>query len=209
MNILAIGAHFDDIELGCGGSLLKWSEEGHKISIFVATKSGYRDSKGKIVRSDKEARSEGLKAAKYLKATLYEGKFDTFDIEFNESLNKKLLQVSKIVQPDLILTHWSDDIHHDHRALARASMHCFRHVGKFLMYRSNWYPSERDFNSKFFVDISKYVEKKVKVVRMHESEFERTRGRWEDFIRSEAAAAGLKAGCKHAEGFEVIKWLEK
>ena len=40
MNILAIGAHPDDIEFGCGGTLLKYSEKGHKVYILVMSKGG-------------------------------------------------------------------------------------------------------------------------------------------------------------------------
>lgn len=41
MNILAIGAHFDDVELGCGGALAKHTSSGDQVTVYVATKSGY------------------------------------------------------------------------------------------------------------------------------------------------------------------------
>jgi LmbE family N-acetylglucosaminyl deacetylase len=208
MNILAIGAHFDDVELGCGGSLLKWKKAGHDVSLFVATQSGYQDSRGKSVRTDEDARAEGIKAAKHLGAALYEGGLKTFDVEFNETLNRKLLQVVETAKPDLVLTHWMNDAHHDHQALSSASLHCCRHVPRLLTYRSNWYDGKSQFKPTFYVDISSQLEKKVKLIQLHRSEFIRTDGKWEDFVRSQAVLAGLKTGCRYAESFEAIRWME-
>ena len=209
MKILAIGAHFDDVELGCGGSLLKWKAQGHRIAVFVATRSGYRDAKGRVVRTDRVARSEGVKAAKVLGARLYEGGFPTFEIKFAEPLNHKILAVLGEVNPDLVLTHWTGDTHHDHRELARATLHCCRHVRRVLLYRSNWYESGTRFKPRFYLDISSTLEKKIRLIRLHKSEFSRTRGDWEKFVRAEASLAGLKAGCDYAERFEALKWLER
>ena len=44
MNILAIGAHFDDVELGCGGALVKHTEEGDDVYVYVPTVSGFYKS---------------------------------------------------------------------------------------------------------------------------------------------------------------------
>jgi LmbE family N-acetylglucosaminyl deacetylase len=55
MNILALGAHSDDIELGCGGSLARYASLGHNIYLYVATKSGYSDSEGNLIRSDNQS----------------------------------------------------------------------------------------------------------------------------------------------------------
>lgn len=208
MRILAIGAHFDDVELGCGGSLLKWRAQGHRIALFVATKSGYKDAKGRVIRSDRVARAEGVESAKLLRAKLHEGGFPTFKVEFGEPLNRKILRVVVETKPDLVLTHWTGDTHHDHREMARATLHCCRHVPRILLYRSNWYESNARFKPRFYVDISSTLEKKIRLVRIHASEFTRTRGNWEKFVRAEASLSGLKVGCEYAEAFEAVKWLE-
>ena len=66
MNILAIGAHFDDIELGCGGTLAKHIKNGDKVYVFVATRSGFSDHRGKLVRSNEVAMKEGKNAMQKL-----------------------------------------------------------------------------------------------------------------------------------------------
>ena len=206
MRTLAIGAHFDDVELGCGGSLLAWKDQGHAITVFVASRSGYRDPQGTVIRPDATARAEGIAAANYMGAELIEGDFATFELEFAEPLNCKLMDVLHSVQPDMVLTHWSGDVHHDHRALALASLHCCRRVPRLLMYCSNWYESEQRFDPRFFVDISATLGKKIELVEIYRSENGRTGGLWLDYLRANARMMGLKTGVQYAEGFEVVKW---
>jgi LmbE family N-acetylglucosaminyl deacetylase len=207
MKILAIGAHFDDVELSCGGSLTAWKDQGHSITIFVATCSGYSDSAGSVVRSDYDASTEGKAAAKLIGAELIEAGFPTFEIEFGERLNSKIIEALYEVRPDLVLTHWSNDIHHDHRAVALASLHCCRHVPRLLMYCSNWYESDRRFDPRFFVDISNTFDRKTKLIEIYQSENIRTKGVWLAHAKSAARLMGLKASVQFAEGFEVVKWL--
>ena len=208
MKILAMGAHFDDIELGCGGSLLKWSEAGNEIYFYIATKSGYADASGRVIRANESARQEGRLVASQIDAKLYEGNFLTFEIEANEDLHKSLLKVLEEVKPDLVLCHWFGDTHHDHRVLSQAFMHVSRRVKKILFYRSNWYQSTSSFHPNYFVDISNYLFKKIDLVKTHDSEFGRTMGAWSKFIQSQAEYYGLIANLEYAEGFELIKWVE-
>ncbi|MFB2602212.1 PIG-L deacetylase family protein, partial [Rhizobium phaseoli] len=117
----------------------------------------------------------------------------------------KLVQDLKI---DMVYTHWVGDIHHDHLALSRASLHSCRHVPRLLMYRSNWYHSTVDFRGNFYVDITTHWDQKEKAILAHESEMERTGRKWVSFFRNEAENAGQRIGVKYAEVFEVVKWLQ-
>ena len=55
MNSLAIGAHFDEIELGCGGALAKHVAEGDNVYAYVATVSGFINSENQVVRENETA----------------------------------------------------------------------------------------------------------------------------------------------------------
>lgn len=207
MKILAIGAHFDDIELGCGGSLLTWKNQGHTIFEFVATRSGYSDPQGNLIRDADTARTEGIAAANIIGATLLEGDFPTFELEFTESLNRTLIQTFHDVEPDLVLTHWPGDTHHDHRSLGQATLHCGRHLPRVLLYCSNWYESDLRYDPRLFVDISAVIEQKIQLVELYQSENARTFGAWLEYVRAQAGMLGLKVGVPYAEGFQVVKWL--
>ena len=207
MNVLAIGAHFDDVELGCGGALAKHIANGDKVMAYVATVSGFVSPKKKVIRSDKTALREGKKAMEILGVKLLCGSFKTFEVEFTEALTAEMVKIVEENKIDTIYTHWVGDIHHDHQALAKASLHSFRHIPRMLMYRSNWYHSNLEFKGNFYVDISDFWEQKKKSIEAHESEMERTGRKWIEFFHNEAKNAGQRIGVDKAEVFEVVKWL--
>ena len=86
MKILAIGAHFDDIELGCGGTLLKHKYNGDDIYNLVVTKSDYKSDIVKHTRSKDDAFDEGEKSANLIGATLIVGNFETLSLTPNKEL---------------------------------------------------------------------------------------------------------------------------
>ena len=207
MNILAIGAHFDDIELGCGGTLAKHVKNGDNVYAYVVTKSGFTNQDNVEVRSNDIATKEGEDAMRILGVELIKGNFNTLEVEFTDELNVEILKIVQDKNIDTVYSHWMGDIHHDHHAVARASLHSCRHVPRQLMYRSNWYHSNTNFKGNFYVDISGFWEVKKKSIEAHESEMERTGRKWIEFFHNEAKNAGQRIGVDKAEVFEVIKWL--
>tara|TARA_Y100000591_G_C21805297_1_gene684491 strand:- start:783 stop:1412 length:630 start_codon:yes stop_codon:yes gene_type:complete len=209
MNILAIGAHFDDIELGCGGTLAKHIKNGDKVYVFVATRSGFSDHRGKLVRSNEVAMKEGKNAMQKLGIkNLIQGNFETLKIEFNEELNKEIINIVNKYKINTVYTHWDGDIHHDHQVVAKSTLHACRHVKNILMYRSNWYQSSQIFNANYYVDITNFWKLKKNSILCHKSEMQRTNKKWIDFFYNEAKNAGQKIGVKFAEVFQVIKVLK-
>lgn len=207
MNILSIGAHFDDIELGCGGALAKHVANGDNVYAYVATKSGFTNHQNIEIRSDEVATTEGENAMEILGVTLIKGNFEALTIEFTDELNLQIVKIIEEKNIDTVYSHWMGDIHHDHQAVARASLHSCRHVPRQLMYRSNWYHSNLDFKGNFYVDITDFWEKKQKSIAAHESEMDRTGSKWIEFFNNEAKNAGQRMGVEKAEVFEVVKWL--
>jgi len=209
MNVLAIGAHFDDVELGCGGALARHAKKGDSVYVYVATVSGFANYNNQTVRSNETALGEAQAAMRVLGVKeMICGKFQTLAVEFVDSLNMKILKIVEEKKIDMVYSHWTGDIHHDHQAVARASLHSCRHVPRLLMYRSNWYHSTMEFRGNFYVDITDYWDIKERAIRSHESEMDRTGEKWINFFRNEAENAGQRIGIRHAEVFEMVKWLE-
>jgi LmbE family N-acetylglucosaminyl deacetylase len=209
MNVLAIGAHFDDVELGCGGALARHVKHGDYVYVYVATKSGFVNHEKKQVRDNNVANSEAQVAMKILGVTkMHVGNFSTLEVEFVDALNIDILKIIEKNKIDIVYTHWDGDIHHDHKAVSMSSLHSCRHVPRLLMYRSNWYHSTQNFHGNFYIDITDYIEIKEKAISAHASEMDRTGRTWIDFFRNESKNAGQKIGVKYAEVFEVVKWLE-
>jgi len=209
MNILAIGAHFDDVELGCGGALARHARQGDSVYVFVATVSGFSNQYSQAVRSNESAFEEARNAMAILGVKeLMCGNFTTLEVEFVDALNIEILKIIQEKKIDQVYAHWTGDIHHDHQAVAKASLHSCRHVPKLLMYRSNWYHSTLEFRGNFYVDITQCREIKEQAIRAHVTEVDRTGEKWISFFRNEAENAGQRIGVKYAEVFEVVKWLE-
>jgi len=209
MNVLAIGSHFDDVELGCGGALARHAKHGDKVYVYVATVSGFTNYNNEVVRSNDVAYNEAKAAMSALGVTeLICGKFKTLEIEFVDALNMEILRIINEKSIEKVYTHWIGDIHHDHQAVARASLHSCRHVPRLLMYRSNWYHTPSDFHGNFYVDITDTWDLKEKAVRAHVSEMERTGNKWLQFFMNEALNAGQRIGVQYAEVYELLKWLE-
>jgi len=208
LNVLALGAHFDDVELGCGGAIAKHVANGDNVYVYTATLSGYQDPSDKVVREDSVAMSEAKVAMKVLGVSdLTCGFFRTFELEFVEKLNADIINIVEKRDIQLVYTHWLGDIHHDHIALAKASLHSCRHVKKMLMYRSNWYQSTTEFRGNFYIDISDHWETKRQAILAYNSEVSRTKYAWIDFFENEARNAGQRVGVDKAEVFEMVKWL--
>lgn len=209
MNILAIGAHFDDVELGCGGALAKHAQNGDNVYVYVATVSGFSNQYNQTVRSSEIALGEAQAAMQILGVKeLICGKFKTLEIEFVDELNIEILKIVQEKKIDKVYAHWIGDIHHDHQAVAKASLHSCRHVPRLLMYRSNWYHSTMEFRGNFYIDITRQWDTKEQAIQAHATEMDRTSSKWIGFFKNEAENAGQRIGVNYAEVFEVVKWLE-
>ncbi len=209
MNVLAIGAHFDDVELGCGGTLARHARNGDDVYVYVATVSGFSNHNKQQVRSNETALKEAKSAMQVLGVKeLICGGFDTLRVEFVDELNSEIVRIVEEKKIEKVYSHWIGDIHHDHQAVAKAALHSCRHVPRLLMYRSNWYHSTLEFRSNFYVDITEFWNVKEQAIAAHESEMDRTGQKWINFFKNEAENAGQRIGVKYAEVFEVVKWLE-
>ena len=207
MNILGVGAHYDDLELGCSGTLIKHVQRGDKVTMVAITDSAYKNPKGKLVRAAEVAHEEGRRAAAIIGADLICLDYETFMVPFNEDLTKEINHLIDELKIDTVYSHWVHDLHRDHQYAARCAMMAARHVPRFLMYRSNFYDTEQQFRGNFYSDISEVIETKVEVIKAHASELERVRYKWLDFFKKQHENDGQTIGVKYAECFETVRYL--
>ena len=103
MNVLAVGAHYDDVELGCSGTLIKHVTKGDKVTILVITDSAYKNPDGDLIRGPDVAIQEGKVAANIIEAKLICLNYKTFMVPFNDMLGKKILDYIEKLEIDNIL----------------------------------------------------------------------------------------------------------
>lgn len=211
MNILAVGAHHDDIELGCGGALAKFAAEGQKTYGIVLTDSETHFEQKEIHRTKEEALREAKNAADTIGMRLVEldhpmaqNGLLLYDTHLMRKLEAFILQ-NKI---SLVFTHWRHDMNTDHEAAAKLATVAARHVPRILAFRSNWYQPDRAFNGIFYIDISKQIEKKIKSLECYSVEIKNRSRRWIDSFIDRERSFGFSIGAEYAEVFEPIRWVE-
>ncbi|MCG8511589.1 MAG: PIG-L family deacetylase, partial [Rhodospirillales bacterium] len=166
-NVLAVGAHFDDVEMGCGGSLIRHVENGDSVTLVVVSKSGYRNHSGEVLRTDEIAYAEGCKAAGIMGVDLVCLDYDALRIPYDEDLTRTVMKVVEEREIDTIYSHWTKDVHRDHRHVGAVVLMAGRHVPRFLMYRSNFYDSDAPFIGTFYADISAQMTAKLNAIKAH------------------------------------------
>ena len=207
MKVLAVGAHYDDIELGCSGTLIKHAQNGDTLTMLVITDSEYKNHDGVQIRDGEVARREGMAAAKIIGAELICLDYHTFEVPFDDILGKVILNYIEKLEIDTIYSHWVYDLHRDHQYAGKSTLMAGRHIPRFLMYRSNFYDTERQFKGNFYSDITDIMDKKIEVIKAHKSELKRVSYKWLDFFTKMHANDGQKIGVQYAECFEVVRYL--
>ncbi len=211
MNTLFIGAHADDCELACGGTIARYVAEGHSVSCAVLTDSGYTRNSDGYTRSVSDARTESNAALRVLgvpDANVYHLGLSTLELKFDGTLVTRIDGIIDRVQPDRIFTHWIGDVHQDHQAVSRATLAAGRRCRGILMYRSNWYHTNELFNEGFYIDISKYIDKKEEAIYCYQSEVEKSGKTWVEFFLQYNRLLGTTLGIAAAEAYEVVKLTE-
>jgi LmbE family N-acetylglucosaminyl deacetylase len=197
-SILAIGAHPDDIELGCGGTLAKHAQEGARVEAVVFSK-GRRGS-----LSDKDRALETETALRLLGAsqiTVYDFE-DTQLWRFVTEMIEVLDRHIAAGKPDRVYTMFQHDRHQDHRAVYEASAIACRRVPQLLGYETpSSYPN---FAPTVFETIEGQLETKVRALMTHQSQGERLYMQ-EEKIRSAAHFRGVQVEVGPSEGFIPYK----
>ena len=221
-NIVVISAHPDDEILGVGGTLLKHKKNEDKIYWLITTNifenQGF--SKQRISNRQKEIKkiSEALSVEKVFMLN-----YPTMSLS-TSTLIEMVPKISKIfieIEPEIVYCLNRSDAHSDHRITFDAVMACtksFRYpfIKQVLMYEciseTEFAPQlpEKVFIPNYFVDISSFLEEKMNLMKIYESELGK-----HPFPRSlkniEALATfrGASVGVEYAEAFQLIKYIDK
>ena len=204
LNILAIGAHPDDIELGCGGLLLKAVKRGHNVFLYNLTR-------GSASGDPEERTQELIDSAKFIGVrAMWVDNFEDTKLSLNSEIINHIEYFIDKSSADIIYTHSSLDNHHDHRTLAAATIEAARYVPNVLSYEM---PVSKEFKPQVYYDISDVIQDKIELINIFKSQKNKM------FLQSHAIK-GLaqyralqsrsNASITSVEAFEVLKLsLEK
>jgi LmbE family N-acetylglucosaminyl deacetylase len=202
LKVVVCGAHPDDPETGCGGTMALYSKLGHEVVALYLTR-GERGISGKTESEAAEIRTkEAVEACKILNARpVFVGQIDG-KCEINDDRYDEFLRVIEAETPDIVFTHWPIDSHPDHRICSNLAYDSWLKLGKkFALYyyevmtgtqSQNYHPTD-------YVEITSTVDDKHSASFVHisqgiESLYAETHGRMEEF-------RGMEYGCKFAEAY--------
>ena len=197
--MLVVGAHPDDVELGCGGSISAACSTGVRvIAVFL--------TKGEKSGDPETRRKESSNALKLLGVTdVYFGDFPDTEIPSSSKAINFLENFCKKEKIDTVLTHTINDSHQDHRQVGLLSLSAFRSVPRILAYETPRVTSA--FSPTYFVDISDVIDDKWAALKCHLTQNSKRYLAYESMINL-ASFRGNQVNVRAAEGFEVIRYLE-
>ena len=220
MKVLAVGAHPDDLEILCGGTLAKYSLAGHKVFMAVLTDGDMGRPDIEPAEMARIRKSEFESAAALISAeTIWMGVGDEMS-EVNLQSRLAMVDVLREARPDVVLTHSDKDYHVDHRnastlVFEAAPLACVHNIKRKLpqldkqpliyhfdtLGAINFLPNE-------YVDITGTMEIKKQMYLCHVSQDEWMRKATgfdiREVIESVARVRGYAAGVKYAEGFSRV-----
>lgn len=193
--VLAIGAHPDDVEIGCGGVLLRHTDVGHEVHLLTLTGG---EAGGDAVERAEESRL----AAKLMSAHLHV--LDLEDTGVAEGLTVAAIsEVVDQIKPTTVYTHSARDVHQDHRVAHHASLAAVRGVPKVYAYQS---PSTTvEFRPSNFISIDSVLERKLAAIEVFESQTKIRSYLAPDLLRANARYWSRFGTSQYAEPLEVLR----
>ncbi len=167
MKVMCIGAHPDDIELGMGGTIVKHVKDGDDVMIVACTLGGVsgnpKERKKEAMRSSKVLRVKNLKILNHPV------------IKLNKSNNELTGTIQKIIKkekPARVYTHSPNDFHQVHVGVSNSVVQASKYVNQILFFETISSTTTK-FDPKAYVDISKYINIKIKSLASHSSQSKR------------------------------------
>ena len=227
MNILCVVAHPDDAEILCAGTLIRYVKSGHNVTIAIFTDGSMGDA---VIAPDilkaireKEART----AAEFIGAGFIWGGIVDEHVFPDAAQRRKMIDILRETDPDIIFTHSPSDYHPDHRYVSQLVFDAYFQKGlpyipgqqmsacRFgqaqVYYMDNlggigFLPTE-------YVNITDVFDIKKQMLAHHKSQFEAMKDLADtdlfDMIEVQARFRGMAAGCRYAEGFTRLDAFQR
>lgn len=204
--ILIFGPHTDDGEWGCGASIAKWVEDGHKVfyvAFSAAEESVQKNFPERILREEIILATKELGILPdHLKVFEYRVRYFPRD---RQEILEDMIRLRAEVSPDIVVVPCTYDTHQDHEVINREAFRAFKR-STLLGYEIPWNNRRVDLN--FFNGVSrKHVDRKIASIAAYRSQLFRAPN-YIDLINSLAIQRGNQVGLEFAEAFEVIRWVE-
>lgn len=216
--VLALTCHPDDMEIGCAGTLLACKARGDRVVVCHLSSGNLGHE---IIPPDELTKMRFSEAQKSCDLAGFEhlyGGFDDLEIFTDNKISRdKVVEVIKSVNPDFIITHNPDDYMPDHTAVSKLVFDA-SFTATLPNYKTKAENAARlvpiyymdtlagvNFNPTEYVDISKFVDKKLEMLKKHESQVVWMKDHdgidFPDMVKTCSRYRGYQCGAEYAEGF--------
>jgi N-acetylglucosamine malate deacetylase 1 len=225
LRVLAVGAHPDDLEILCGGTLARFCRDGHDVVMCHATsgdRGSYVGTSAEVaaIRDGEAQRAAEICGAEHATLGLHDGEVNAAD----PAQQRLVIDLVRETRPDLILTHHPGDYMSDHNEVARLIFDCSFHATLPLLETDRPHHSTvtpiyymdtvmgLGFQPTEYVDVSDVIETKTSMLEAHQSQLVWLRDHdGVDIVEQMRVATrfrGLQCGAQYAEGFiPCLTWL--
>ncbi|MHC1783312.1 MAG: PIG-L deacetylase family protein [Anaerolineaceae bacterium] len=200
--ILVLGAHPDDGEFGCGGTIARFCEEGKKVfyAVFSLCEKSIPIEYPKNILKD-----ELLASALALGIPEDNLIIKNYEVRMFPNLRQEILEdlvsIRRDVKPDLVLLPSTSDLHQDHKTLSEEGIRAFKGIS-ILGYEQAW--NNRIFSTEAFIRLEKrHIDKKISAIKEYKSQTFRSYSK-DSFILSLGEVRGTQISMEYAEAFEVL-----
>lgn len=222
LDILAFGAHADDVEIGMGGTIAKYASEGKRIGICDLTKAEMSSNGTVEIRMQEAEKAAGILGVKVRKA------LDLPDrgLFLKEEYIKKIVEIIRFYRPAIVFAPYFDDRHPDHGSCARlveeavfsAAVRKYGEKSDLPSHRPDtlyFYMINGFHKPDFVVDISNEMTKKIDALNAYESQFTKGKSTFDtplvngyiESVEAREKLFGKEVGVEFAEGFMSKKPL--
>ena len=209
-NILIVGAHYDDAELGVGGTAAKLSGQGKNVYKLTLTDNVTKSSHLHINVDYDTSVKESAMACEVLgvKEINDIAPVPCTQLVYSTEMMQAIENVIYKYDIDTVFMHYLDDLNQDHIEASKLCLTAARHCKNVLYYQSNMYLPPHQFTPTFFVDISEYVDKKMEALYKYTGDHNRNNALFETNVERNHIW-GYTNHVEYAEGFVVQKYLDE
>lgn len=205
--ILVLSPHTDDVELGAGGFLARYSQSYEVIYVALCK---YPRSDSNLPRNTYLRESNGSLDCFGIPDNPFHRRFFDFEIrslpERRQDVLQVLINLRNELKPELVLCPSSTDIHQDHQVVHQECLRCFKHQTTILGYELSW--NHFSFTNNYYIELQEsHLHTKLLSLACYESQ--KTKSYFSgEFQRSLMRVRGVQSGFELAECFEAIRIVE-
>ena len=193
-SVIAVGAHPDDIEFGCGGTIALHADAGDLITFVYASDGECGgDPKARVREARESAKILGAQRTEFLG-------FPDGSIGDSIGIVSRIEDILNKVGAEIVYTHTSSERHQDHRHVSQAATSAARNCAVLMYFET---PSSSNlFRPQCYVDITKTLDRKIEAVKTHLSQSSK-KGVGPDVVKGQAKFMGFDPQFQYAECFEI------